>query len=213
MSVTFCVGNIGIKRRSLFKVEPNSILADNDDVLLSFTLGGKLYCAQGSIPYSNLTVREFVAFNCALRYNRPLNDKEIKYMLNSCGLKVGLYKRMSTLSRVQYRHVCVAAKLEIDTKKIKLNFDGLNYTRRHSKQLNALMKNLNPRFEVLVSVTDMRFIPPFAHTRYFSKDGEGEYTGAIKTSAIASRRCMLKEMKVRNLPLNKTNVKRVIEVR
>lgn len=212
MSVTFCVGNISVKRRSFHAVEPGSVTVDNDDVLLCFTLGGKLYCAQGAIPYPNLTVREYVAYNCSLKYDHPLSDGEIRYLLRLCGCRVPLYKRVGTLSRVQFRFVQLAVKLELDTKKIRINFDGLDYSKRHYKEMSEMLGKLSPKYEVRVAVTDMRFIPAFAHTVRYEKEGLTEYTGEPKRSVNAPRRALLREMAKRNLPLDKHNVKRILQV-
>lgn len=125
MSVTFCLGNIGIKRRAFRTPETGAVSIDNDDVLLSFRLDGKLYCAIGSLPFSDFSVREYMGVRPgSLRSPRPLGDGEIRYLLRAVGFRRGLYTRVGALSRVEYRHLCLAARMEIDTRVVRLNFDG-----------------------------------------------------------------------------------------
>lgn len=212
MSVTFCVGNISVKRRAFHTAEAGCVTVDNDDVLLCFSLSGKLYCAQGAIPYANLTVREYVAYNCSLRYDHPLSDKEIRYLLRVCDCRLPLHKRVGRLSRVQFRHLQLVVRVELDSKKLRLNFDGLDYSRRHRRQLTDMLQSLSKRFDVAVAVTDLRFIPRLAHVVRYEKEGVAPYIGGVKSSYPAPRRLLLKEMAKRHLPLNRHNVKRILYV-
>lgn len=213
MSVTFCVGSVGAKRKAFLQKLDRTVTADNDDVLLCFRLQGKLYCAQGEIPFGNMTVREIVAYQCALRVDRPLSDGEIRYILRSGGLKVRLRKRLRTLSRVKFRHLQLITKLELDTTTVRLNFDGLDYTARNRRHLQKMLKTLSARYDVQVAVTDTRFIPPLAHVLRYDGDKVTSCAMPKVQTRPASRRRLLKEMQKRNLPLSRRNVKKIVYVR
>lgn len=208
MCVTYCIGSVGAKRRAFAKTEAGNVTADNDDVLLCFTLGGKAYCAQGAIPFGELTVRDYVAYHRALRHDHPLSDREIRFLLRLAACRLPLYRRVRTLSRVQFRHLQLCARLEPETTSVRLNFDGLNFTLRHKRQLNALLTALSKRYRVAVAVTDSRFIPPLGYTVRIDETGNRpvrESCGRMRPAPRSVLRALLKK----NVPLYKRNVKKL----
>lgn len=211
MSVTFCLGNIGIKRRAFRTPETGAVSIDNDDVLLSFRLDEKLYCAIGSLPFSDFSVREYMAYVRSLRSPRPLGDGEIRYLLRAVGFRRGLYTRVGALSRVEYRHLCLAARMEIDTRVVRLNFDGLPFSRRHRRQLLYLLRTLDPRYETLVAVTDTRFIPHLARTVLYTEAGQKPVSGRKALSRPACKSALLRRFRG-NFPLGCDRVKKLLRL-
>ncbi len=209
MGVTFCLGNIGVKRRSFKKTAEGEMCVDNDDVLLSFRLGGKLYCAVGSLPFADMSVREYMAYSRSLRLSKPLCDSEIRFLLRSVGFRRRLYTRVGALSRVEYRHLCLAAQMEIDVKTVKINFDGLPYSHRNRRQMLKLLKNLEPRYETLVAVTDTRFIPPFAQTVCYSEQGVTQISRRKQLSRPARKNRLIRKFRG-VLPLNGLKIKKLL---
>lgn len=210
MSVTFCLGNVGVKRRSFLQPEPGAVCADNDDILLHFRLNGRLYCALGYIPFADFTVRDYVAYARSLKARRPLGDDEIRFILRSAGFRKPLYCRVGSLTRVEYRHLCLAAKLEIDTKTIRLNFDGLPYSARHRRQLLRLLRALDTRYDVRVAVTDTRFIPAFAETVRCGEDGTARVSGRVQLSRPARKGALLRRFRDKNIPLCGEQVQKIL---
>lgn len=208
--VTFCVGNVGLKRRAFLKAETGTVCADNDDVLLSFRLSGKLYCALGAIPFADLTVREYMAYTRALRDPKPLSTNEIRFLLRSAGFRRPLHTRLKRLSRVEYRHLNLAARLEIDTHTVRLNFDGLPYSAANRRRMLTLLKALDGRFDCRVAVTDTRFIPPFAATVRYDEHGITPARAELHRCRRARRSPFLRRFRSKNIPLCARTVKQII---
>ena len=63
MSVNYCVGNIGIKRRFFNEKKEGAIVADCDDSLGWFSLSGELYCIVAPPPFANMSVKSFIRYS------------------------------------------------------------------------------------------------------------------------------------------------------
>lgn len=185
MSVFYCVGNIGVKRKEFRVPRENAVCADNDDVLSYFSLSGKLYCLLGKLPFCDMLVRDYIAYQRALTRTKPLSDKEIRYLMRAVGCKVSPYKRIKRLSRVQFRHLQLAAKWSVDTKQVYVNLDGLHYSRKNGRQVRALVDALKENFEVYVALSDSRFVPKGSHIVDYSQDG---VVKTLKAAAQTSKR-------------------------
>lgn len=196
MSVYYCVGNIGVKRKDFRSPRENSICADNDDVLSYFSLSGKLYCLLSSLPFSDMLVRDYIAYQRALQRCKPFSDKEIKYLMKAVGCKLGLYRRIGTLSRVQFRHVQLAAKWSIDTKTLYVNLDGLHYCRKNAVQVRKMLDSLKENFEVYVALSDSRFVPKGSHIIEYSQDGSAKVLKArAQLSKLTPKKTLCKYFK------------------
>lgn len=191
--VTYCTGSITAKRRA-FRNESGeeTVNVDNDEVLATFTLNKKLYVVVGTVPFSNMTVQQFVASSRALRTNLPLKRSALKELLVKVGVRRRLGRRMGSLMPAEYRAVCLAAKLEITTKNIYVNYDGLEYSRRNRKVLSRFLKIWGKTYNVFAAVSDTRFIPKKAAVLRYTENGieqkrKTERNKTVSTAALKRR--------------------------
>ncbi len=208
--VTYCIGNIAAKRRAFRAQSSDSaVCADNDEVLATFTLGGKLYVVTGTVPFSNTRLGQFIAYSRALKSHLPLKLDTIKEMLKSAGIKKNVCAKMGTLDVIDYRAASLAAKLDITTKTVYVNFDGLRFTRRNSKKIARYLRIWSKTYSVFVSVSDSRFIPRKAHVLNYTQNGVEEKRRKVScrpTTRSSVRRRLRRAGMEMNLPQVKSIV-------
>ncbi len=208
--ITYCIGDIAAKRRA-FRAQSaeSSVCADNDEVLATFTLDGKLYVVTGTVPFSNTRLGQFIAYSRALRSNLPLRLDAIKGMLKSAGIKKNVCAKMGTLDIIDYRAASLAAKLDITTKTVFVNFDGLRFTRRNSKKLNRYLQIWGKNYAVFVAVSDSRFIPRKAAVLNYTKTGVEEKRRKV-SSRVAARSAVKRKLRRAGMEMNLLQVKRIV---
>jgi len=159
--VTYCIGDVFKKRAYFKKMIGDSIVnVDNDEITNVFFKKGKPYFESvGGLPFKNFTVLEFV------RYRRALIDDEImavgtlKKLLKEYKVNKKLNCKIKRLSTIEYRTVCLIAKLNSNADFVCLNFDGLKETYFNRLKLNKLLKILKHKFNVYLATTDKKLIP------------------------------------------------------
>ncbi len=209
--VVYCTGNVTAKRRAFRSVNSeDSICVDNDEIIATYFLNSKLYFLIGEIPYSNMSVEQFVACARALKTQLPLNRMSIKEMVKQAGYTGSSRKKLGRLSRIEYRAVALAAKTDFTVKNIYLNFDGLEYSRKNSKQLKKFLAVCSKAYGVHVSVSDARFLPPNAQVLCYGSGNETVSTSVQKSvkKRILRKKLILAGMDIR-LP---SKVVRVVEL-
>jgi hypothetical protein len=168
--ITYCVGDTAMKRKDFREKREGKLSLDNDEVLGVVKGDDGVYFAVGVIPFANMSVYEFVAYSRSLCFDKCSN-REIKYYSKLFGFSLPLKRKMKSLSVVKYRTAQFLAGFSPQVKEIYMNFDGLEYTHKNAKELVALLKKASRFYEVFVSVSDSRFIPPSATLRRYDAQG------------------------------------------
>ena len=173
--VTYCTGNIAAKRRH-FKAQSSesAVSVDNDEVLATFTLNKKVYLVVGTTPFSNTRLGQFIAYSRALKSSLPLKLDTIKAMLKRAGVRKSVCVKMGALDSIDYRAASIASKLDITTKTVYVNFDGLEYSRRNSKRMNRYLRIWGKDYTVFAAVSDTRFIPKKSTVLHYTQTGVEE---------------------------------------
>ena len=162
MNIIYLTGELSAKRRLIRSKAQSDVTADNDDILGYFKLSGKLYCLPGTLPFSDMSVRSFVAYKRSLQEvgSAPMKDREIKCYLGAVGLKIRLRKKIKSLSRIEYRHLLLACSYKLGATSAYVNFD------------------------------DSRFIPRGASVRKVTSDGMQIAAATKQRSKTVSRRVL-----------------------
>lgn len=208
--VTYCTGNISAKRR-VFRTQSSedTVSVDNDEVLATFTLNKKLYVVVGTTPFSNTRLGQFIAYSRALKSSLPLKLDTIKDMLKRAGIKKSVCVKMGFLDNIDYRAASLVGKLDITTKTIYVNFDGLEYSRGNSRKMNRYLRIWGKSYNVFAAVSDTRFIPPKSTVLHYSQAGtEGK---RIKSSSRSVSLATLKRrLRKAGMEMNIPEIKTVI---
>lgn len=208
--VTYCVGNVSAKRKQFRAAAGAGILSlDNDDVVADFLLDGKVYFVIGSNPCDKLTVREFLAYNRALKTRLPLGEKGSRALLKKVAYRGGLDVRVGRLDSVGYRKVQLAAKLDDDTATVYVNLDGVVYSRRTAARLRAMLRSWGKRWQVYAAVSDYRFVKKGDRSLVYTP--EGVLSGLVpqRGKRIARAR-MHRELKKRGMRFAWNKIRRVV---
>lgn len=192
MNIIYLTGELSAKRRLIRSKAQSDVTADNDDILGYFKLSGKLYCLPGTLPFSDMSVRSFVAYKRSLQEvgSAPMKDREIKCYLGAVGLKIRLRKKIKSLSRIEYRHLLLACSYKLGATSAYVNFDGLSYSLAARRELNGMLAALSRKFNVYVAVSDSRFIPRGASVRKVTSDGMQIAAATKQRSKTVSRRVL-----------------------
>lgn len=195
MSVNYCVGNIGIKRRFFNEKKEGAIVADCDDSLGWFSLSGELYCIVAPPPFANMSVKSFIRYKRALLgAGRAMSDAEIKYVLGQVGLKVRLSRKVGSLSAVLFRHLTLAAKWNPTVGSVYVNLDALSGGALNRRRVKALCSALEEKFEVYVAVSDSRLIPKNARILDFSAEKTEQIKKPRPQKSVAVSKKFLQEL-------------------
>lgn len=209
--VFYCTGDIMAKRR-FFKSQTaqDAVSIDNDDVSVSFMLDGKFYCVLAQIPFKNFTVGQYVSYQTVLKNNRPLLTKEIKAILKRVGLNISTNKKLNRLSRIQYRLVNLAARLDLAHKRMYINLDGVFYTAKASALLNKVLKTIKAD-EINLSVSDSRFITKGANIKCFSPDDSiAIYNNLNQQSVAVNKKKIKRLLRTKGLALKPSEVQKIV---
>ena len=171
--ITYCLGDAAVKRAAFRSAGKAAMAAcaDNDEVIEALDGGGKRWFAIGGVPFGDMTIAEYVAYQKSLVTKKPVRDAEIAYYARLFGLKRKIATKMKRLSVPEYRLAQFTAKYDLAVREAYLNFDGFAYSKRAAKAVRDLAARLAKYFEVFVSVGDYRFIPYGASVRNYAADG------------------------------------------
>lgn len=170
--ITYYIGNVRRKRMLFRDCGEDVAVADNCDVLADFPFGGKVCFVLGDIPFADMKVGEYLAYCRALKSSSPLSAKQAKELLRRAGLKISLERRMFTLSRLLFRFVHLAAQVGEDTREVRINLDGIMYSRRAKSKMRDILRRTERGYaEVRVSVSDYRFLHKNACVMSVTADG------------------------------------------
>lgn len=146
--VTFCLGSARQKREYFYKLD-NAVVLDNVEVLFCASENGRNYFAYGAPPFSEFSVRDYLAYRRALIGGFTDSD-----LLGRFKIKDG--KRMGALCDAERRCVAFAEKAASASEKtIVVNLDGTQYSRRNMRALVRLLSECENAF---VCVTDKKFV-------------------------------------------------------
>lgn len=169
--ITYYIGNVRGKRKLFRTPRAGAASADNCDVLADFMLDGKVCFVLGDIPYADMRVGEYLAYSRSLKTRLPLSAAAAKELLKRVGLKISLDRRMSSLSRLEFRFVLLAAAHDDETVEVWLNLDGIAYSAFSRRRMGRLLGGLARGFDfVNVAVSDHRFIPKSAKVMAVTKN-------------------------------------------
>lgn len=195
--VVYCLGSPEAKRARLKCAEKESgtMCLDNAEVIYTFREGGDTYFALGDIPFKELSVAEYVAYERSLGPNPVVGEREIGYYtrLFSFALRPGT--KLGRLDAVRFRMAQLLAAYDLSVRRAYVNFDGMLYSRRAAKRLDAFIRGAGKYMDLYVYVSDYRFLPAGATVRYYSTGGQ---VCEISTSGCTCRRGRVRA--VRPLP-------------
>lgn len=178
--ITCYIGNVRDKRRLFLTPRAEAIVADNCDVVADFNLGGKVCFLLGAIPYGDMRVGEYLSYARALKTRLPLTATETKILLFSAGLDCSPQRKMSSLSRVAFRAVILAAKMDENVREVWLDFDGVPYSLRAKREVKKILKRLSFRYEhVHAAFSDYRFL--FRGATCVTVASGSVHAGAVKS--------------------------------
>lgn len=192
MNVTYLTGELNAKRKMIRSMSEDAIVADNDDIIGYFRLSGKLYCLPGTLPFSDMSVRSFIAYKRSLITDKckAMSAREARCYLRAVGCKLKLRRKVGSLSTTQYRHLCLASSYKVGATRVYLNLDGLPFTRYNRRALRALVKKLSHAFSVFVAVSDSRFIPRRTVVSRVTSDGAEIAAPQKQRSKAVSKRVL-----------------------
>lgn len=186
--INYCMGNVGAMRRSFRAVSGDNVVSlDNDDVVADFLLDGKVYFVLGDIPCANMRVVEYLSYARALKSKLPLSSKESRRLLKQVGAHFGLNQKVGKLSRVDYRRLQLASKIDTATRCVYVNFSGIQYTARTKHLIKSLLRQWSKNLQVVVAFSDHRFIPAKANATVFLPDGTASGKVCQTSHHIATR--------------------------
>lgn len=178
--ITCYIGNVRDKRRLFLTPRAEAIVADNCDVLADFRLGGKVCFLLGDIPYGDMRVGEYLSYARALQTRLPLSAAKVRELLCGAGLNVSPRRKMSSLSRIAFRAVVLAAKLDTGVREVWLDFDGVPYSLHAKHQARRILKRLSRRYEnVHAAFSDYRFL--FRGAAHATVASGGVHAGAVRS--------------------------------
>ena len=208
--VTYCTGNIAAKRRDFrSKQSEDTISVDNDEVLATFTLNKKLYVVVGTTPFSNTRLGQFIAYSRALKSRLPLRLETIKSMLKCAGVRKSICAKMGSLDSIDYRAARLVSQIDITTKTIYVNFDGLEYTHKNAKKVNRYLRVWGKSYDVFVAVSDSRFIPQKAAVINYTKTGTEEKRLKTRNRTVSTA-TLKRRLKRAGMDMNIPQIKTVV---
>ncbi len=203
--VTYCVGDIVAKRRAFRKkCDGDTVSLDNDDVIADVKANDETCFLIGELPFADFSIADYVRYARANLTQLALGKVAIKNLLRLAGYKGSMFRCIKRLSRVDYRKIQLASKVTDKTRIVYVNFDGLPYTKFYKRRLRALLKTWK-KFDVYVSVSDVRFLPKKCARKQYFADGtvlNSETSRAVKISGAK----MLKKLSLldKNVPYAET---------
>lgn len=178
--ITCYLGNVRDKRRLFLTPRPGAIVADNCDVLADFRLNGKVCFLLGDIPYGDMRVGEYLSYAQALRTRLPLSSKGAKELLYAVGVTCSPQRKMRSLSRIAFRAVMLAAKLDPSVRAVWLDFDGVPFSHRAKREAKRVLKRLSRRYgEVHAAFSDARFV--FSGAKCVTLASGGVHNTVVRT--------------------------------
>ncbi len=192
--ITYCTGNVLIKRKHFRRENNSSVLSlDNDEVLTTFAKGKKMYYVMGSTPFGNMTVVEYINYQRSLTSKDRVGFYVVYESLKRLGIKIKPHTKMCSLNEIKYRAVCFLSRVNITTDTVYLNFDNVAFSKRKSKQLSKILKVLKNNYMVYVAISDTRFIKRKCPVHNFTEFG-----------------IVLKSKKHRSFSVNKKIIKKAL---
>jgi len=171
--VIFCIGSAQKKRAHFRQAVKNGVVfADSDEVLAGFPENGRTFFVIGDYPFKDMGAYEFVRYNrMIISGNAPSKREVAAFLRQATGKRVNLRKKLGSLSLFGYRAVSLISRCTEKTERVAVSFDGLTYSPSKKRAMLRLIAALNKYEEVLISVSDSRFIPCGATVRRFDSSG------------------------------------------
>ena len=166
MTVVYCLGDIKAKREAFaFEGEKEeNLYLDNCEVLGAIKADGQTVFGIGENPYGNMTAEEFIRYESGKRKGETLR------LMKIFGVKVALNKKIKKLKAVPLRIVWLIARYGASVKTLYINFDSLLPTSKNKRQVKDAVRLLSRYFDVVVSVSDSRFIPEGSKIRRYESE-------------------------------------------
>ncbi|MDE7395394.1 MAG: hypothetical protein K2M95_04680 [Clostridiales bacterium] len=178
--ITCYIGNVRDKRRLFLTPRAEAIVADNCDVLADFRLGGKVCFLLGDIPYGDMRIGEYLSYARALQTRLPLSAAKAKELLHGAGVRISPRRKMASLSRIAFRAVILAAKIDTAVREVWLDFDGVPYSLHAKREARRILKRLSRRYEnVHAAFSDYRFL--FRGSAHVTVASGGIHAGAVRS--------------------------------
>lgn len=157
--VTYCTGNVLLKRKHFRRENTYSILSlDNDEVITTFAKGNKMYYITGSTPFGNMTVIEYINYQRSLINEEKVSFVVVKKVLAKLGVRIKATTKMDRLKEIGYRVVCFIARVCMTTEIIYINFDNVAYSKSNHRLIRKMLNFLSKTYMVYVAISDTRFI-------------------------------------------------------
>ena len=188
--VIYCIG-LAQKKRTYFRqaVKDGVVFADNDEVLAGFPENGRTFFVIGDYPFSDMGVYEFVRYNRMILSGSAPDKREVSsFLRKATGKRVNLRKKLGKLSLFSYRAVTLISKCTDSTRRVAVSFDGALYSPAKMKAMTRFVSALSGYGEVLVSVSDSRFIPCGATVRRFDSRGVTELSLKSESRSLRGKR-------------------------
>lgn len=189
-NVIYCIG-LAQKKRAYFRREVNegAVFADNDEVLAGFPENGRTFFVIGDYPFKDMGVYEFVRYNRMVLSGDAPSKKEVSdFLRKATGKRVSLKRKLGKLCLFGYRAVTVISKCTEKTERVAVSFDGCLYSPSKERALRRFVSALSKYKEVLVSVSDSRFIPSGATVRRFDSNQTTELSLKSESRAFYGKR-------------------------
>ena len=170
--IVYCMGERALIEKEFAAAgdRREALNLNDDEVLFASVSDGKRYAATGEIPFGNMTILEYVAYNRSTTLGRKIRDDETRYYARLFGVKLTLNRRLKSLDPVDFRAVQFLASYDMAVRETFLRFDSLGFSRSARKKMRSLIGRLSKYFNVYVSVADYRFVPYGAAIRYYSDE-------------------------------------------
>lgn len=167
--VVYCLGDIKIKREAFLSEgeKLGKLCLDNEEVLGAVPAenGGTVF-GIGENPFAEMKVADFVY------YEGRIKKKESLRLARVFSLRLPFNKKMRSLDTASLRAAQLLAHFDRSTAELYINFDGVVPSRKNKKRLTRLLRAISSYFDIYVSVSDSRFIPPFKRIRRYDKNGK-----------------------------------------
>lgn len=185
--VMYVLGEAKLKRNIFSKTDKSALYLDNDEILFTVAVGSNTYFAVGSIPFGDMKVSEYLRYMRAFSSSNEVKKQEksdYRRIIKAMSLGISLNKKMKTLGAIEYRAVKLLSHLRTGLREIRLNFDGLEYTKKNKARLLRFVNGLKKYLEVYVLVSDYRFVSSQSSVICYGEMGENH----VKCRTYSCRR-------------------------
>lgn len=192
--VVYILGNSVAKRQVYSQTDCETVYVDNEEVLSASKVEDGWWFAIGKNPFADMSVESYVSYQRAFIEKEGMSRKYVKSLLKKAKFKKRSTVKMGSLSVFDLRKVQIASKIQPDTKRIVVNFDGTVFSKKTQKALRKFISEFK-NYSLSVCISDCRFVKQPCALSYVEDDGAKRYVPLFFTSKKKRVKQLLKPIK------------------